>query len=186
MRPLGWDLTELGGQGDCAFRVVAHHLAGAQKKTLTPDELIREASRLRLLAVEHLRKHREEFKDRFSPDIDVDFCEGVSATKVWGEQAPPQLLMNTCWRLVAEMCGQTDSCSKVSAVDWEPPLWFGFSTLFRTLGIDQSSHINNRMECSSLTPRRRNLLSWCLATIILEPLSKMTMRFRNLGLALPL
>lgn len=60
-------LVDAGGQGDCAFRAVAHSLACAQNKTVQGDSLIREAARLRTLAVAGL-KQNPDFKATWAAD----------------------------------------------------------------------------------------------------------------------
>ena len=83
----GWFIKDAGGTGDCGFRAIAAGLAANQNKTRTPEQLIREAStlRLRLYTVSHLTKHTDD-KDggaeAWAPDPQDTSLE-------WGGEEPP-------------------------------------------------------------------------------------------------
>ena len=64
----GWKILNNGGNGDCAFRSVACGIGTAQKKSLSGDALVRAASKLRTLAVGHLIKHANRFKQSWAVD----------------------------------------------------------------------------------------------------------------------
>ena len=66
-----WNFVNLGGSGDCAFRCCAHGIGRQQKKVLTAgDSLIREASRLRVLATGQLTKFRSKYEGFWAADPD--------------------------------------------------------------------------------------------------------------------
>ena len=65
---LSWRLIDKGGTGDCAYRAAAAAVADSQNKQLNEAQLLSEASKLRLLAVSYLTKHRSDFEDRWSHD----------------------------------------------------------------------------------------------------------------------
>lgn len=67
-----WTFENHGGQGDCAFRCAAFSIAKQQDKTLSSDALIREASRLRVLATGHLTSHKAKFEPFWAPDPDEE------------------------------------------------------------------------------------------------------------------
>ena len=67
-----WTFENHGGQGDCAFRCAAFSIAKQQNKTLSSDALIREASRLRVLATGHLTSHKAKFEPFWAPDPDEE------------------------------------------------------------------------------------------------------------------
>ena len=62
------EIINCGGNGDCHFRAVAHSLAADQGKALSGDSLVREASKLRFLAVGHVMKHRDDFEPHWAHD----------------------------------------------------------------------------------------------------------------------
>ena len=59
----GWKVRECGGAGECAFLAVASAIAWLQGKSLDEAALGREAATLRLLAVAHMSKHKEIFRE---------------------------------------------------------------------------------------------------------------------------
>ena len=64
----GWSFINHGGNGDCAFRCAAFSLGRIPKKNVVGESLIREASRLWVLATGQLLK----FKDKYEPFWAVD------------------------------------------------------------------------------------------------------------------
>lgn len=53
-----WTIVNNGGSGDCTFRCAAYSIAKQQQKDLGPEAMIREGSRLRVLATGHLTAHK--------------------------------------------------------------------------------------------------------------------------------
>lgn len=65
-----WFLFNFGGQGDCAFQAIAGSISKAQGKDLPSEVIVREASRLLVLAVGHILKHKDRYAEKWAPDSD--------------------------------------------------------------------------------------------------------------------
>jgi hypothetical protein len=68
----GWKVHDLGGCGDCGYRSIAGALAYAKDGSiLSPEEAQRQGALVRTQAVQHLRKHLNEFKEFILPDVNT-------------------------------------------------------------------------------------------------------------------
>lgn len=107
----GWKFVDNQGSGDCAFRSIAYSLSVAQGKCLAGESLVREASRLRVLAVGQLTKHKDLYEPFWAVDSDEteaerafldapqDFPEYVMAASNQGYYADNLLLSALADRL---------------------------------------------------------------------------------------
>ena len=91
-----WSLFNFGGQGDCAFRAVAGSISKAQGKDLPSEVIVREASRLRVLAVVHILKHKDREVEKWAPDSDEPEIFRAN-------QAPPSEFSDYC--MIASLQG---------------------------------------------------------------------------------
>ena len=84
LKDLGpWSLNEAGGCGDCGFRAAGVALQNNQQKSpFSQDGLMRTASTLRLLAANHIAKHKKDYIDNWAFDENED-------TSVWGSAPAP-------------------------------------------------------------------------------------------------
>ena len=79
-----WKFREAGGNGDCGFRAAATALQVNQgKPEFSSEELMRQASSLRLLAANHIAKHKESYAEHWAVDPNED-------TAAWGGNLPPE------------------------------------------------------------------------------------------------
>eukprot|EP00435_Cladocopium_sp_Y103_P046793 s1103_g13.t1 len=60
--------VDRGGCGDCFFRIAAHWQSIFQAKNIPSDKIHTEAAKLRLAAIEHIKKHRKEYLPFWSVD----------------------------------------------------------------------------------------------------------------------
>jgi len=68
----GWKVHDLGGCGDCGYKSIAGALAYAKDGSiLSPEEAQRQGALVRTQAVQHLRKHLNEFKEFILPDVNT-------------------------------------------------------------------------------------------------------------------
>lgn len=78
----GWNAVDCKGTGDCAFRTFAKGISVFQGKTLDEAALAREASKLRVMTVGYLIKHKDVLGPQWTPD------PGATKEQCAGEDVP--------------------------------------------------------------------------------------------------
>ncbi|OLP86539.1 Glutamine--fructose-6-phosphate aminotransferase [isomerizing] [Symbiodinium microadriaticum] len=101
-----WKFHDAGGTGDCGYRAVVIALKHAQKKpTRGINEIVTEASKLRLLSVGHMIKHKAEYADKWAFDQEESFEGwGADAATVNFEQYPKLIAKCEVWIDQYQMC----------------------------------------------------------------------------------
>ena len=90
-----WSLFNFGGPGDCAFRAIAGSISKAQGKDLPSEVIVREASRLRVLAVGHILKHKDRYAEKWASADEPEIFRA--------NQAPPSEFSDYC--MIASLQG---------------------------------------------------------------------------------
>ena len=130
-----WSLKDDGGCGDCFFRAAARSIASAKGSELDQEQVIREAAKLRLMCVAHLKKHEGTFLAFWTQDyastpreqdgaVDVEQWADAE-TRFWGGERPLPISRNTVALWQSRAVLRTDCVLRHSLNVLELPLSFG-------------------------------------------------------------
>eukprot|EP00439_Symbiodinium_sp_Y106_P009605 s3374_g1.t1 len=120
-----WSLKDDGGCGDCFFRAAARSIASVQGSEPDQEQIVREAAKLRLMCVSHMKKHQDSFLDFWSRDyatspqeqdgvVDVEQWT-LAEARYWGGDEPPTDFAQYCCTMAKQGCFVDGLCARALA-----------------------------------------------------------------------